>query len=248
METTFSISLILPFLLTLVVMGLIVFTAYMIFGGGNKLKVKRRDETSPRFLGEKIPILLPWEPAKALRDLSSLCVRISESSAIGPWSHCRGTVRSLSNLHESWLAFTVNSQNREGSIVLHTSANEIIVNVSRVIRYNNSRQAVIRIDGQFFGRMNLETREFFDMVGKSLGRLTGGKMIILQGMSNYVTVEMYGLEIAQMNTQHFSWFERIMPMPPAFKINRPSLTANEEWWLIALFAISLYRDCLTSSV
>jgi hypothetical protein len=34
METTFSITLVLPFLLIFGVMGLICFTAYMIFGGG----------------------------------------------------------------------------------------------------------------------------------------------------------------------------------------------------------------------
>lgn len=131
METTFSITLVLPFLLIFVVMGLICFTALYDFRRWEKLKVKRRDETSRSFLQNKIPSLLPWEPSKALCDLSSLCVRIAESSAISPWSHCRGTARSLRSWHDSWLAFTVNTQKREGSIVLHTSANEIIVTVRR---------------------------------------------------------------------------------------------------------------------
>lgn len=248
METTFSISLILPCLITLLVMGLIGFTAYMIFGGGKKLKIKRRDETSQRFLGEKIPTLLPWEPSKALRDLSSLCVRTAESSGIGPWSHCRGTMRSLNKWRDAWLAFTVNTQNREGRIVLHTSANKLIVNVRSGSPNVDGRQAEIIIDGKILGRYNLKTRVFFDETGKPIGRLKGGKMIIMQGMSNFVTVEMQGSEIAQMNTQPFNWFERLLPIPPVFKINKQVLTGNETWWLIALFAIALYRDCLTSSV
>lgn len=248
METTISISLFLPFLLILIVMGLIGFMAYMALGGGKRLKVKRRDETSQRFLREKIPTLLPWEPAKALRDLSSLCVRTGESSGIGPWSHCRGTVRSLNKRREAWLAFTINTQNKEGSIFVHTSANELIVNVRRGLQPEDGRQAEIIIDGRILGRYNFKTRAFFDEIGKPVGRLKGGKMIIMQGMSNYVTVKIHGADIALMNTQPFSWFERILPMPPVFKINRRNLTANEEWWLIALFAIALYRDCLTTSV
>ena len=229
-------------------MGLIGFTAYMVFGGGKKLKIKRRDETSQFFLQKKTSALLPWEASKALRDLSSLCVRTAESSAIGPWSHCRGTVQSLTSRRDSWLAFTVNSQNREGSIVLHTSVNEIIVNVRRVGPPDNSQQAEIRIDNQFLGRMNLDTKVFFDKAGKPIGKLKGGKMIIMQGMSNYVTVEMNGADIAEMNTQPFNWFDRLIQMPPIFKLYRRSLTTNEEWWLLALYATSLYRDCLTGSV
>ena len=248
METTYHISLILPCLITLIVIGLIGFTAYMLFGGNQKLKVKRHDETSQRFLQEKAPALLPWEPAKALRDLSSLCVRTAESSGIGPWSHCRGSVRSLSNRRASWLAFSVNTQNREGSIVVHTSANEIMVNVRRKLPPEDKRQAEILIDSRILGYYNLNTREFFDEIGRPIGRITGGKLIVMQGMSNYVTVEMHGSEIAQMNTEPFSWFERILPMPPVFKPYRLSLTAQEEWWLVALYAIALYRDCLTTSI
>lgn len=248
METTISITLILPFLLTLVVMGLICFRAYMIFGGGKKLKLTRRHVTTRNFLQNKIPSLLPWEPSKALRDLSSLCVRTVESSAIGPWCHCRGIVQSLSSRRDSWLAFTVNTQKREGSIVLHTSANEIIVNIHRGVPPNNSRQVEIRIDGQCLGKMNLDTRVFFDEVGKPIGKLKGGRMNVMQEMSNYVTVEIHGADTAEMNTQPFDWFARLLPMPPVFKINRGSLTEKEQGWLIALFATTLYRDCLTSSV
>jgi hypothetical protein len=248
METTFSISLLLPGFITLIVIGLIGFTAYMLFGGNEKLKVKRRDETSQRFLQEKTPTLLPWEPAKALRDLSSLCVRTAESSAIGPWSHCRGTVRSLSNRRASWLAFTVNRQNRDGSIVVHTSASEIMITVHRAFTSEDKRQAEILIDNRVLGYYNLNTREFFDETGKPIGRITGGKLILMQGISNYVTVKMRGSEIAQMNTQPFSWFEGILPMPPVFKPYRHNLTTQEQWWLVALYAIALYRNCLSSNI
>jgi hypothetical protein len=73
-------------------------------------------------------------------------------------------------------------------------------------------------------------------------------MIIMQGMTNYVTVEMHGEDIAQMNTEPLNWFERILPIPPVFKLYRHHPTAEEEWWLIALLAVSIYRDCLTTSV
>ena len=248
METTLSPIYLLPIPLIMVVVVLIIFTIYMVLGGGNRLKNKRRDETSPRFLGEKTPILLAWEPVKALQDLSSLCVRTGESSGIGNWSHCRGTMQSLSRRRDAWLAFTVNTYKREGSIVVRTSMNTLIVKVSRDSLPGGRRQAEVMIDGLVFGRMNIETREFFDQAGQRVGRLTGGKTIIMQGMTNYVTVEMHGQDIAEMNTEPFSWFERIMPIPPVFKLYRHHLTADEGWWLIALFALALYRDCLNTSV
>jgi hypothetical protein len=248
MDTYFNNNSILPCLIILMVIGLFGFTVYMMFGGGKRLKIKRRDETSQHFLIEKIPALLPWEPGKSLYDLSSLCVRTAQSSAIGFWSHCRGTVRSLSNRRASWLAFAVNTQNRAGSIIVHSSAYEITVNVRRGLPPEDRRQAEIRINGKIFGNYDLKTREFFNETGKPIGRLKGGKLILMQGMSNYVTVEMYGAEITEMNTQPFSWFDRILPMPPVFKPIRISLTAQEECWLLAIYAIQLYRDCCTTSV
>lgn len=248
MEITPSPIFLLPIPLIMVVVVLVIFTIYMVLGGGSRLKDKRQDETSPRFMEEKVPGLLPWEPTKALQDLSSLCVRTGESSGIGGWSHYRGTMQSLNKRRDAWLAFTVNTQKREGSIVVRTSMNTLIVKISNDSLPGGRRQAEVMIDGRILGRMNPDTREFFDEAGGLIGMLKGGKTIIMQGMTNYVTVVMHGVDIAQMNTEPFSWFERILPIPPVFKIYRQALSADEEWWLIALLAVAIYRDCLTTSV
>jgi hypothetical protein len=243
----FSLSCIIPPILILIVFGLFVFTVYMVFGGGEKLKVKLRDETSQRFLQEKIPTLLPWKPTQALVDMSSLCVRTGESSGLGGgWSHCRGTVQSLNNRRDAWLAYTVNTHKQVGNIVMHTSTNKLLVNVSR--EQGGMRHAEIIIDGQTLGSVNIDTRDLFDKAGQQLGRMTGGRTIIMQGMINYVTVEIHGREIAQLNTESYSWNERLGPMPPTFRINDRQLSTEEEWWLVALLAIALYRDCLSPSV
>ena len=101
METTLGPIHLLPIPLILIVIVLVIFTLYMVLGGGSRLKDKRRYETSSRFLEEKAPELLPWNPATALHDLSSLCVRTGESSGIGGWSHCRGTMQSLSRRRDA---------------------------------------------------------------------------------------------------------------------------------------------------
>lgn len=91
------------------------FTVYMLFGGEKNLRVRRRDETSKHFLQEKIQTLLPWYPEQALSDISSLCVRSGESSGLrGGWSHCRGTVQSLNNRRDAWLAYIVNAYKQVG--------------------------------------------------------------------------------------------------------------------------------------
>lgn len=244
----FSIGCFLPIVI-LIVLGLFVFTVYMLFGGGKKLKVRRRDQTSPQFLREKVPTLVQWNLEQALSDLSSLCVCTGESSGLGGgWSHYPGTVRSLNDWRNAWLAYTVNTDKREGNIVMHSSANKLLVNVSRGRLPRGMRYAEFSIDGQTIGGMNIETRELFDERGRSVGKMRGGKTIIMTGMTNYVTVEIHGREIAQMNTEVYSRLERLGSMPPVFRIYGHQLSEYEQWWLVALHGISLYRDSLTSSV
>jgi hypothetical protein len=233
----------------LIVLGLFVFTVYMLFGGADKLRGRLRDDTSQRFLHEKIPALLPWNPSQALPDMSSLCVRTGESSGLGGgWSHCRGTVQSLKNSRAAWLAYTVNTRKQEGQVVLHTSRDQMLIEVSRGELPSGMRLARVEINGRALGSINIDSREFFDEIGRPLGRMTGGRGIIMGGMTNYVAVEMQGRVIAEMNTEMFSRFERLGPMPPAFKLDEPRLSPEEAWWLVALLAVALYRDCLSPSV
>ena len=245
----FSPGIIFATVLTLVVMGLLVFTLYMLSGGGNKLKVKRRDETSRQFLQEKKPALLSWKGVEALSDLSSLCVRRGESSGLGGgWSHCRGTVQSLTNHGKAWLAYTVNTHRRLGTVEVHTSTNKLLVNVTGDRLKRGMRYAEITVDGQALGGMRIETRELFNDLRIPIGKMRGGRTIIMRGMTNYVGVEIHNREIAQINTEPYSWFERLGPMPPAFRLRMLQLTPDEEWWLVGLLAVALYRDCLFSSV
>jgi hypothetical protein len=245
----FNLSCFILPILILIVLGLFVFTVYMLFGGGNKLRIKRRDETSHRFLQEKTPTLLPWQISRALTDMSSLCDRTGESSSLGGgWSHCRGTVQSLNNQRDAWLVYTVNTQQREGTVDVHTSANKLLVTVSRGLKPRGTRYAEIKLDGHTLGGVNIDTKDLYDEIGRPLGKMTGGHKIIMGGMTNFVTVIIEGREIAQMNTEMFSRFERLGPTPPVFRYLDSQLSAEEEWWLVALLAIALYRDCLSPSV
>lgn len=238
----------LPILL-LVILGLLVFTVYMLIGGGNKLKIKRRDVTSHSFLQEKTPSLLPWQLPEAIADMSSLCVRTGESSSLGGgWSHSRGTVRSLKNWRKAWLAYTVNTHRRDGTVEMHTSDNKLFITVSKERLPRGMRYAEIKLDNSTLGGVNIDNRDLFDNVGRPLGKMTGGHTIIMGGMTNYVTVEIDGREIAQMNTEMFSIFERIGPMPPVFRYIDHPLSTGDEWWLVALLGIGLYRDSLSPSV
>ena len=99
---------------------------------------------------------------------------------------------------------------------MHTSDNKLVVNVTGDRLQSGVRHAEILVDGQAFGSMNIETRELFNEMGIPIGRVMGGRRIIMQGMTNFVSVEIYGREIANMNTELYSWFNRLGSMPPPF--------------------------------
>lgn len=233
--------------LSLIVIGLFLFSVYMLFVGGNRMKVKLHDQTSRDFLREKTPTLLPWHTEQALSDISSLCVHTGVFSRLGGrWSHGRGTIQSLKNWRDAWLAYAINTHEHGGSVVMHTSTNRIDIKVEGENPPQRLKKAKITVDNRVLGSMNIETRELFDELGQPLGRVKGGSAIIIRGMSNYVTVEIRGKEIAQINTEPYRLLERIGPMPPAFRIYETRLSTDNKWWLIALYAIALYRDFLIS--
>ena len=87
---------------------------------------------------------------------------------------------------------------------MHTSINKLLIKVTRDSGSRGMRYAEIYIDGRILGGVNIETRELFDDINRLLGNMIGGSSIIMQGMTNYVTVEIHGREIAKMNTEPFS--------------------------------------------
>lgn len=208
-----------------------------------------RDDRSPSFLQKTTPTLLLWDPARALPDMSSLCLSRKVGSGLGGGrSHCRGTVQSLRNWREAWLAYTVNTQARYGSIELHTSSNRLLVDVRRDAGARGRREAFITIDGKPLGSMRLESRKLLDRQSQPIGCLTGGRTFLMQGMTDYRTLEMGGREIAEINDEPLARLERLGPTPPAFRIHQPRLSPDEEWWLVALLAIAIYANCLSSDV
>jgi hypothetical protein len=238
-----------PLLLIVVVLALVVFTAYLVFGGADRMMDRMRDEVGPRFLQEAIPNLLPWEPERALPDMSSLCKRRGQSSGLGGGrSYARGTVQSLDDRGSAWLAFTVDTQRREGVVKMHTSANAMEVHIRRDQAHWVGRQALITVDGRPLGSMGLEDSELYDVDGRPLGRVSGGAKLIMQGMTDYRTLEIDGEPVADINHEPLSPLERLGPMPAAFIIYKRDLSEDERWWLVALFAIALYSDSLSGDV
>jgi hypothetical protein len=238
-----------PLLLIVVVLALVVFTIYLISGGANRMMDRMRDEVGPRFLEETIPTLLTWEPQRALPDVSSLCKRRGQSSGLGGGrSYARGTVQSLENRGSAWLAFTVDTQQREGVVKMHTSANAMEVHIRRDSAHWAGRQALITIDGRPLGSFSLKSSELYGVDGQPLGRLSGGAKLIMQGMTDYRTLEIDGDPVADINYEPLSPLERLGPMPAAFVIYKKELSEQEEWWLVALFAIALYSDSLSGEV
>jgi len=226
------------------------FVVYMVLGGAGRLMDRLRDETGPRFLRETVPTLLPWEPSRALRDMSSLVRRQRSSSGLGGGrAHARGTVQSLSNRRDAWLAYTVNTHRRLGTVTLHTSANTLLIEIARDESLpRGGRRASITVDGKPLGSVNLETSELFDAQRRPLGQLAAGRTLIMQGMTDYRTVEMGGRALAEINDEPLGPLDRPGPMPPAFRIHAPQLSADEQWWLVALLGLALYSDCLSPDV
>lgn len=238
-----------PLLLIVVVLALVAFAVYLVFGGADRMMDRMRDQVGPQFLEDTIPSLLPWEPQRALSDISSLCRRRGQSSALGGGrSYARGTVQSLEDRGSAWLAFTVDTQRREGVVKMHTSANAMEVHIRRDPSRWVGRQALITVDGRPLGSVGLEDSEPYDVDGRRLGRISGGTKLIMQGMTDYRTLEMDGEAVADINHEPLSPLERLGPMPAAFIIYKKDLSEDEEWWLVALFAIAVYSDSLSGGV
>jgi hypothetical protein len=236
-----------PFLLTVLVLGLVFFTAYMVLGGARRLMDKLRDEVGPRFLREKTPTLLRWEWTRALQDLSSLTRRRGQSTGLqGGRSHRRGTMQSLADRHEAWLAYTVDRQRRAGIVKIHTSDNTMEIHVRHGGGTFPGRHAMVVADGAPLGSYNFETREIFGPDGRGLGRITGGLRILTQGIPDYHVLELEGREVVAVNFEPFSPLERLGPMPAVFLLRLPKISRNEEWWLLATLGIALFEESLSS--
>jgi hypothetical protein len=226
--------------LGLFMLGLFVLVGYLTVGGGASSRMQsRREEVSPRFLRETVPRLLPWEPSRALADLSSLCRGRAEMSALGGgMHHSRGTMQSRSHPGDAWLAYTVNAQRGYGVAVLRTSASELSVEVKGGVE----RFAVVTVDGQPLGTVRTDSSEILDPSGRPLGRVARGELITTYGMTNYRDVELNGRRVAEINGNLLHPGQRLGSPPPAFRIQAPDLSPDEERWLLALLALELYTD------
>ena len=233
--------------LVFLVLAMFLFAGYLLLGGAGRIMDRLRDETGPRFLENAIPTLLLWNPSRAFPDMSSLCRRTRHSSGLGGGrSHSRGTVQSLRNGREAWLAFAVNTRSRLGCLAIYTTENKLEFHVKAKDGRGGGRHALIVADGEPFGMMDLGTRELLDPQGRPVGRLTGGLSIRMGGMPSYQVLNLGGEDLAGVNQEPLSPLTRLGPMPPAFQLYRTDLTEKEQWWLLASFAAGLYQDSLSS--
>jgi hypothetical protein len=239
---------VLPCLLILVVLGLVVFVGYMVFGGSGRMKDRLRDEVGPQYLRETITTLLPWDSTRAIADIASRVKGRKTSSGLGPWSHSRGTVQSLNNARDAWLAYTVDTQRRLGRVSLHTSSHRIIIDVRSAANDRGRREALITIDGRALGSVLIDRDDVLDAHRQPLGHLSRGRTLIMQGMTNYRTLTIGGRNIAEVNFEPLGPLDRPGPPPPAFRVHQPALSHDEQWWLVALLGIALYKESLSSDV
>ncbi len=225
--------------LWVVFMAVVALAIYLMLGGAGKRMRRVREEISPRFLRGTVSSLLPWSPQHGLADLSSLCRGQAEMSALGGTTyHARGTMQSQSQSAMAWLAYTVNIRRRQGTVILHTSANELVAEVDT----ERDRTATVRVDGRPFGTVRMRTGEMADLLGRPVGRLSRGKAVTIYGMTNYRDVELNGRRVAEINGNLLHLGQRLGPSPPAFRLHDADLSCEEVWWLLALLALELYFD------
>jgi hypothetical protein len=238
-----------PTSLTVAVLGLALFTIYLVLGGAARLMDRLRDEVGPRFLEEKTPTLLDWDWSRALEDLSSLTRRRGQSSGLqGGRSHLRGTVQSLDRRRDAWMAYTVDTQRRNGMVKIRTSASSMDIHIRQVGGPLPGRHAMVVMDEVPMGSYSFETREIFTPRGQRLGQLAGGLRILTQGMTNYRELELGGQVVAEINFEPFSPLEHLGPMPPFFRPRLQRLSQDEQWWLLAMLGIALYEDSLSPDI
>jgi hypothetical protein len=227
-----------PAILSLIVIGLFVFTVYMVLGGAGKRYVKLKNKVSPEFLNYSRLFLLRWDKKQALIDISSEIRRTTESSFFGGnWSHAEGTIRSLNDSDNKWLVFTLNLRNGKGKIDLHTSSRRFS------LEYED-RLGTFRVDGKIFGFINSDN-VLMTTDQLSIGRFHSIRTFTPMGLDLVTPIEIGGRKVAEVN--YLTDFgDRLWKAPALADEMVADISNNEIIWIIAVIAVRLYSHCKTS--
>jgi hypothetical protein len=228
----------LPTLLFTAFIFLFVFSLYMIFGGAAKRYRKLESNVSPEFLRDSRYSLLAWNAKQAFSDMSSELKRRTESSAVGGrWAHSRGTIRSLSDRGDKWLAFVLNLRGGQGRIDLQTTAGSFSLE-------HAGRLGTFRVDGSVLGHINTDS-EILDADRLPIGRVRYLRAFTPMGLSHTTPVDLGDRTIAKVH--YLSDFgDRIWKAPPLVQEAVADMSKEEALWIIAVIAMKLYSHCRTT--
>jgi hypothetical protein len=201
--------------------------------------------TAEEHLAAAVPALLPWR-TEALADLSSHLEMVGYS-ALGEL-HYRGAFKSLSQPQATgWLAFDLHLKRAKGPVMVSTSAHACRLDVEW-------RTAQVTVDGQLLGRIQTQGLEvtLLDLENRPIGhyhrqrqRFWNDVNVGRQGFFEpaYGPVMVHDRTLAEINSnpvrsQHLARLDR--PLPAMIQNLVPSLTPEEEAWLVALVGLEIY--------
>jgi hypothetical protein len=227
-----------PFILVLAVIALVIFSAYMIFGGAASRYERIKNEIGPKFIRNTAPSLQIWEPVRAFSEMSSELWRTTEVSFFGGrWSHARGTIRSLHHRGDKWVAFVLCIRGHGGQIDLRTFSSDFSLEYA-------GHLGTFRIAGTLKGYINIRS-EVLDQSGRPIGHILYHPTNTPMGRGNNTSLEIDGKTIAKIS--YLSDFgDRLWKAPPLVQETSQNISSNEADWVLAVIAMRLYSHCRTT--
>lgn len=237
-QTYWTIFGVFPFILVLVVIALVIFSAYMIFGGAGIRYERLKNEIGPKFIRNTAPSLQIWDPMRAFSDMSSELWRTTELSFFGGrWSHARGTIRSLNNRTDKWIAFVLCIRGHGGQIDLRTFSSDLSLEYA-------DNLGIFRIAVTLKGYINTRS-EILDQSGQLIGHIRYHPANTPMGRGNNTTLETDGKEIAKISCLS-DLGDRLWKAPPLVQETSQNISSNEADWVLAVIAMRLYSHCRTT--
>jgi hypothetical protein len=189
-------------------------------------------------LDQTAPSLSPWNPT-ALADLACQWEGRVGGLSIGQYE---GRMMSLSQPDlVTWLSFSLSLKGSRGFLRLRTSVRELCLEIGR----GGFR---LTVDGQLLGSLRERDSVIFDSSAQPVGRYQRYRGARWQMgshslSSRYGPVEFRGRRIAELNDaldRSGGLFRSGAAQRPLVRLLEPSLTGEEENWLLALVALELY--------
>lgn len=237
-QTYWTIFGVFPFVLVLAVIALVIFFAYMIFGGAAIRYERLKNKIGPRFIRNIAPSLQIWEPMRAFSDMSSELWRTTEVSFFGGrWSHARGTICSLNNRGDKWVAFVLGLRGDGGQIDLRTSSGDFSLEYA-------DNLGTFRMAGKLKGYFNTSS-EVLDQNGRPIGHIRYQPANTPMGRGYNTSLEIDGKIIAKIS--YLSDFgDRLWKAPSLVQEMSQNISSDEADWVLAVIAMRLYSHCRTT--